>query len=53
MRGFEKGITLGGRTSGSALKVCGGVRIGLSGVRIGLSGGPLDFSVKLSPLDFA
>ena len=24
MRGFQKGITLGGRTSGRALKVCGG-----------------------------
>ena len=36
MRGFQKGITLGGRTSGSALKVCGGW---------GGGGGPLDFSV--------
>ena len=25
MRGFKKGMTLAGRTSGSALKVCGGV----------------------------
>ena len=36
MRGFQKGITLGGRTSGRALKVMGGV---------GGGGGPLDFSV--------
>ena len=40
MRGFQKGITLGGRTSGSALKVCGGV-VGWWGG----GGGPLDFSV--------
>ena len=53
MRGFQKGITHGGRTSGSALKVVGGVRIRLSGVGIRLSGGGLDFSVKSSPLDFA
>ena len=33
MRGFRKGITLGGRSSGSACKVMGGV------------GGPYDFSV--------
>ena len=52
MRGFQKGITHGGRTSGSALKVVG-VRIRLSGVGIRLSGGGLDFSVKSSPLDFA
>ena len=31
MRGFQKGITLGGRTPVSACKVPGGVRIGLSG----------------------
>ena len=33
MRGFQKGITLGGRTSGSACKVAGG------------GGGPLHYSV--------
>ena len=48
MRGFQKGITLDGWSSGKLF-----LRIGLSGVGIGLSGGPLDFSVKLSPLDFA
>ena len=37
MRGFQKGISLGGRTSGSALKVMGGVVVGW--------GGPHDFSV--------
>ena len=36
MRGFQKGITLDSKTSGSALKVCGGWVVG---------GGPLDFSV--------
>ena len=36
MRGFRKGITLGGRSSGSACKVMGGV---------GGVGGPYDFSV--------
>ena len=36
MRGFQKGITLGGRNSGRALKVCGG-GVGWGG--IGLSGG--------------
>ena len=36
MRGFQKGITLSGRTSGSALKVMGGWWV---------VGGPLDFSV--------
>ena len=34
MRGFQKGITLGNRTSGSAFKVAG-ERIGLSGVGSG------------------
>ena len=43
MRGFQKGITLGGRTSGSALKVVGGV-VGWWG------GGPLDFSVNSKSL---
>ena len=38
MRGFQKGITLGGRTSGSAHKVPGG------------GGGLLHFKVYLSPL---
>ena len=38
MRGFQKGITLGGRTPGSAQKVLGG------------GGGLLDFKVYLSPL---
>ena len=37
MRGFQKGRTLGGRTSGSALKVIWWVGWG--------GGGPLDFSV--------
>ena len=37
MRGFQKGITLGGRTPGSVHKVPGG-------------GGLLDFKVYLSPL---
>ena len=40
MRGFQKGITLGSRTSGSACKVPGG----------GGGGGLLDFKVYLSPL---
>ena len=40
MRGFQKGITLGGRTPGSAQKVLGG----------GGGGGLLDFKVYLSPL---
>ena len=55
MRGFRKGMTLGGRTSGSALKVVGGVGIGLSCAGIGLScGGLLDFSVpQVQVLDFA
>ena len=38
MRGFQKGITLGGSTPGSACKVPGG------------GGGLLDFKVYLSPL---
>ena len=51
-RGFQKGITLGGRTIGSALKVVvvvvGG---GVGGV--GGGGGPLDFSVTpVQVLDF-
>ena len=37
MRGFQKGITLCSRTSGSALKVMGGL--------VGGGGGPHDFSV--------
>ena len=41
MRGFQKGITLGGRTPGSACKVPGGG---------GGGGGLLDFKVYLSPL---
>ena len=40
MRGFQKGITLGGRTPGSVHKV---------GVVVG-GGGLLDFKVYLSPL---
>ena len=39
MRGFEKGMTLDGRTSGSDLKDMGGW-VGWVG-----GGGPLDFSV--------
>ena len=41
MRGFQKGITLGGRTSGSFRKVCGGGGGG--------GGGLLDYRVTLSP----
>ena len=41
MRGFQKGITLGGRTPRSARKVSGGWVVG---------GGLLDFRVYLSPL---
>ena len=49
MRGFKKGITLGGRTSGSACKVMGGV-VGWGGVGWGGWGGGLyDFSVISSP----
>ena len=45
MRGFQKGITLGGRTSGSGLKVIGG--------GWWVVGGPLDFSVtQVKSLDF-
>ena len=52
MRGFQKGITLGGRYSGRALKVCGG-GVGWDWVIWcqdwviwwGGVGGPLDFSV--------
>ena len=40
MRGFQKGITLGGRTSGSVRKVFGGV--------VGW-GGLLDYRVTLPP----
>ena len=48
MRGFQKGITLGGRTSGSALKV-----IWWGGGGGGGGGGPLDFSVtQVKSLDF-
>ena len=43
MRGFQKGITLGGRTSGSVRKVCMG---GVGGV-----GGLLDYRVTLSPTE--
>ena len=42
MRGFQKGITLGGRTSGSVRKVC----VGWGGVVVG---GLLDYRVTLSP----
>jgi len=51
MRGFQKGITLCSRTSGSALKVIGGVAQaviwwdGTGGYLVGGWGGPLDFSV--------
>ena len=41
MRGFQKGITLGGRTSGSVRKVS----VGWGGV----VGGLLDYRVTLSP----
>ena len=50
MRGFQKGITLGGRTSGSTCKVMGGVG-GTRGNMVwhkrkyGGWGGPYDFSV--------
>ena len=45
MRGFQKGITLGGRTPGSVQKVYGGWWVGGWVV-----GGLLDFKVYLSPL---
>ena len=42
MRGFQKGISLGGRTPGSARKVSGRWWV--------VGGGLLDFRVYLSPL---
>ena len=47
MRGFQKGITLGSRTSGSALKVCGGVG-GVGGCLVPL----ILVSPKSKSLDF-
>ena len=48
MRGFQKGITLGGRTSGIALKVVGGWWWGGGSLNlVSLKSKSLDFTLSL------
>ena len=46
MRGFQKGITLSGRTSGSALKVIGGWWV-VPLILVSLKSKSLDFTLSL------